>query len=224
MGTVEAKVDTWTIIHSFRFLSSQMRMNMILLVGIFFVLSFSGVQSNAWLGECGSMFIFGSNWINTAGRSAKYGNWAEFDPVSFAPNHVVTNEVEGQLRPSITPNKWRCNFWLTPDEKTGDEAALYMYFSCPRTISGFYIKNTRNNVANDRGTKKFRISSSETSNNGDWTTQLEGTLPSAINVPTNKVPTLSFPLDNGPITTRFIKFEIESFYGRGGGLQYLKAY
>ena len=170
------------------------------------------------------MFIFGSNWINTAGRSTKYGNWAEFDLISFAPNHVVTNEVEGQLRPAIAPNKWRCNFWLTPDEKTGDEAALYMYFSCPQTISGFYIKNTRNNLANDRGTKKFRISSSETSNSGDWTTQLEGTLPSAINVPTNKVPTLSFPLDNGPITTRFIKFEIESFYGRGGGLQYLEPY
>ena len=136
----------------------------------------------------------------------------------FSAYHVVTNEndfwYEFNKEPSFT------NYWITDNYLTGNDTTLSMFFACPTTIYGFYIKNTHNAEGNDRGTKDFKIFSSD-SEDGLWTEIISGSLPDARNE--TDVPTQSFTL-NSSVTTQYIRFQIESYYGLGGGLQYLAAY
>jgi len=135
---------------------------------------------------------------------------------TFIPYHVVTNEEDflfGEFREESS------NYWLTPDGATGDDAQLFMVFQCPRTIKGFLVKNTRN-LNKDRGTKDFTISISD-SIDGPWTDILTGTLPDARNV--SPVPVLNFDLEN-EVETQYLRFQVDTFYGQGGGLQYFSTY
>ena len=82
------------------------------------------------------------------------------------------------------------------------------------------MKITYNSQDNDRGTNKFKIFTS-TSRSGPWIEILIGNLPDARNVST--VPVLQFYLA-GPLTTQHVMFQIESYYGEGGGLQYFSTF
>jgi len=139
-------------------------------------------------------------------------------PTTFIPYHVVTNEEDFLFWAEII-EKWQSNYWLTPDGATGDAAQLFMVFQCPRTIKGFLVKNTRN-LNKDRGTKDFTISISD-SIDGPWTDILTGTLPDARNV--SPVPVLNFDLEN-EVETQYLRFQVDTFYGQGGGLQYFSTY
>ena len=136
----------------------------------------------------------------------------------YSPDHVATNEkdfwYEDPKIPSFT------NYWLANDHNSGSDAHLNMFFACQVEIQGFYIKNTHGAAHNDRGTDAFKIFSSDSSN-GPWTEIVSGNLPDARNV--ENVPTLDFALET-PITTQYIKFQIESYFDWGGGLQYFAAY
>ena len=50
---------------------------------------------------------------------------------------------------------------------------------------------------------------------------MTGTLPDARSVPI--VPVLTYALDD-PVTTDKVIFQIDSYYGAGGGLQYFATY
>lgn len=159
-------------------------------------------------GECGMMV-----W----GRS--YGDEKEdFGPLMWSAYHVVTKEKDFWYQypayPSFT------NYWLTGNGKTGVDARLFIAFDCTTTIQGFLIKNTHNYVKQSRGTNSFKIFTS-TSDSGPWTEILSNSLPDARNV--DSVPVLRFPLAS-PITTQYIMFQIESYFGLGGGLQYFATY
>jgi len=138
-------------------------------------------------------------------------------PTTFIPYHVVTNEED--FREKIL-GKERSNFWITDNGATGDAAQLFMVFQCPRTIKGFLLKNTHAAYANDRGTQDFTISISD-SIDGPWTDILTGTLPDARNV--SPVPVLSFDLEN-EVETQYLRFQVDTYYGLGGGLQYFSTY
>merc|ERR1711942_15315 len=138
-------------------------------------------------------------------------------PTTFIPYHVVTNE-EDFWEYLLEENQ--SNYWLTDNGATGDAANLFMAFQCPRTIKGFLLKNTNNNRLNDRGTQDFTISISD-SINGPWTDILTGTLPNAWDV--SPVPVLNFPLEN-EVETKYLRFQVDTYYGLGGGLQYFSTY
>jgi len=138
-------------------------------------------------------------------------------PTGFIPYHVVTNEEE------ILENvlgEFHSNYWATDNGATGDAAQLFMVFQCSRTIKGFLLKNTHNAYDNDRGTQDFTISISE-SIDGPWTDILTGTLPDARDV--SSVPVLNFDLEN-EVVTQYLRFQVDTFYGYGGGLQYFSTY
>jgi len=138
-------------------------------------------------------------------------------PTGFIPYHVVTNEEE------ILENvlgEFHSNYWATDNGATGDAAQLFMVFQCSRTIKGFLLKNTHNAYDNDRGTQDFTISISE-SIDGPWTDILTGTLPDARNV--SPVPVLNFDLEN-EVETQYLRFQVDTYYGLGGGLQYFSTY
>ena len=135
-------------------------------------------------------------------------------PTISIPYNVVTNEEDFSLIDIPT------NYWVTDDGATGDDAQLFMAFQCSRTIKGFRLKNTHNGNANDRGTRDFTISISDKID-GTWTDILSNTLPDARDV--SQVPVLNFDLKN-EVETQYLRFQVDSYYGRGGGLQYFTSY
>jgi len=155
-------------------------------------------------GEC-AMVVFGDYY-----KSDVY-------PTLFIPYHVVTNEEDFSKE---FLGEWHSNYWVTDDYATGDEAQLFMAFQCSRTIKGFLLKNTHNTVHNNFGTQDFTISISDTID-GPWTDILTGTLPDARNV--SPVPVLNFDLEN-EVETQYLRFQVDSYYGYGGGLQYFSTY
>jgi len=154
-------------------------------------------------GEC-AMVVFGDFWL--------HDGWS----TTFIPYHVVTNEEDFWefLGENVS------NYWITGDGATGDDAQLFMAFQCQRTIKGFLLKNTHNTGHNDRGTQNFTISISDTID-GPWTDILTGTLPDARNV--SPVPVLNFDLEN-EVETPYLRFQVDTYYGHGGGLQYFSTY
>lgn len=164
------------------------------------------LQSEGAGQDC-SMVIFGD-----------YYNHPSHPDDAFIPYHVVTNEEDFWAGPSSKPDV--SNYWIVNNGKTGDEAKFDVVFSCLRNIKGFLVKNTNNNKFNDRGTKDFTISMS-TSITGPWTKILTGRLPDAFDV--SPVPVLNFKLED-PVETSFLRFQIDSYYGHGGGLQFFSTY
>jgi len=148
-----------------------------------------------------------------------FGDYHEPDyyPTTFIPYHVVTNEEDFWER---FLGEHSSNYWLTDNYATGDDAELFMAFQCPRTIRGFLLKNTHNTIHNDRATQNFTISISDTID-GPWTDILTGTLPDARNV--SPVPVLNFDLEN-EVETPYLRFQVDTYYGHGGGLQYFSTY
>jgi hypothetical protein len=159
-----------------------------------------------------SVFLTGDCGMAVSGRSYLDSSI----PLEYSAYHVVTNEQDFWYD---FPTRYS-NYWLVDDGKTGEDARLYMVFACPTSISGFRIKNTHNRDSYDRGTNKFKIFTS-TSGSGPWTEILSSNLPDARNGST--VPLLQFALGS-PITTQYVMFQIDSFYGRSGGLQYFATY
>jgi len=138
-------------------------------------------------------------------------------PTTFIPYHVVTNEED--LWEKVLGED-HSNYWLLPDRATGDAAQLFMAFQCPRTIKGFQLKNTNNNRDNNFGTNGFTISISDKID-GPWTDILTDSLPHAWNV--SPVPVFTFDLEN-EVETSFVRLQVNSFYGYGGGLQHFSTY
>ena len=157
--------------------------------------------------EC-PMVVFGDFW-NT-------DNSDDYE-TTYVPNNVVTNEEDFR---EYLFGEHRSNFWITDNGATGDAAQLFMVFQCPRTIKGFLLKNTHAAYGNDRGTQDFTISISD-SIDGPWTDILTGTLPDATNV--SPVPVLNFDLEN-EVETQYLRFQVNTYYGHGGGLQYFSTY
>jgi len=132
---------------------------------------------------------------------------------AFIALNVVTNEKDFR---SASPTY--ANYWVTDNGKTGADAQLYMTFACTQTITGFQLKNTHNFSFNNVGTENFSIWIWKS---GKWTTVQTGTLPDARNV--SPVPLITFKLPS-PVRTGKVMFQIDSYYGSGGGLQYFSIY
>ena len=152
-----------------------------------------------------AMVVFGNYW------------WSDAFPLVFIPDHVVTNEEDFS---HYYQGKESTNYWRADDRKTGEDTHIFMAFQCPRTIKGILLKNTHNYINNDRGTQQFTISISDKLD-GQWTDILTATLPDARNV--SPVPVLNFDLEK-EVETQYLRFQVDTYYGTGGGLQYFSTY
>ena len=108
---------------------------------------------------------------------------------------------------------WGVNYWLTGNGKVRDEAYFVMDRGCPTEISSLTVRNTHNDNYNDRGMKQMSVFTS-TSASGPWNNIHTATLPD----PRNAKPSLITYQVSGQ--GRFVKVQVDSFYGLGGGLQF----
>jgi len=151
------------------------------------------------------------------------GSYADVDgpigPLVFIASNVVTNEKElwyDVANFDAVPTY--SNYWITEDGKKGADAQLHMSFACTQTITGFQLKNTHNFSFNDRGTENFSIWIWKSE---EWTKVQTGTLNDTRNL--SPVPLTTFNL-RSPVRTEKVIFQIDSYYGKGGGLQYFSIY
>merc|ERR1712155_396740 len=87
------------------------------------------------------------------------------------------------------------------------------------TVRTLRLQNTRGGEARDRATQEFRVHLG-TSTTGPWTQALHQVLPDPRRME-DPLPVLDFPI--APTEARFVRFELVSHYGRGGGLQHFSA-
>ena len=142
-------------------------------------------------------------------------SWYDFQagrPGYHGASHVLTNETD-YADASDT------NYWVAGTGKSGVNARLFLYLGGQKTVSGFYMKNTRSAQYNNVGTKKFTIFASATPT-GPWTDSiLTDTLSNVINIPVGEIEVIRFPIK--PISNvKYVMFQVDSFYATAGGLQY----
>lgn len=101
------------------------------------------------------------------------------------------------------------NYWLSGLGLSGDKAFISLDLKQYKNVTGFKIKNTKNGEEKNWGTKEFTIFGDDELLLSDVFVDVE-----------DEVLTVDFPL-KVPKLLRYIKFQIDTFYGLGGGLQYL---
>ena len=107
------------------------------------------------------------------------------------------------------------NFWLAPNKKAGPGQGFTLDLGCLKKVSGIQLKNTRNRMYKNRGTKRFRLLASK-SVSGPWKAILQKTLEDSR----KKKPCLLTIQLVHPQIFRFVKFELLEYWGQGGGLQH----
>ena len=106
------------------------------------------------------------------------------------------------------------NYWLA---KTTGQGFIMKVDTCKRLIAGFQINNIGKGWSgHDHATKEFRVSGSP-SEIGPWKTLVEEQL---IDTTGNKAASLLNFTFEEPVEIQFLKFDLVSFWGAGGGLQY----
>ena len=87
---------------------------------------------------------------------------------------------------------------------------------CEKTINGFYLRNTHNAERYNRGTGEFTIFS-QIIPGDQWKELVNGELEE---ISRTSLELTNFIAIENSSTVRFVKFQVDSFYGSGGGLQY----
>ena len=131
-----------------------------------------------------------------------------------AESVLILGEEDGLL----TDNDVLRNFWLAEQGKTTGQGIILRIDYCKRLIAGFQIKNL--GIAENRGflTDQFQIFGA-TNENGPWKMLADYHLADTRGKP---APLLNFTFAE-PVEIQFIKFELVSYWGIGGGLQYFAA-
>ena len=101
----------------------------------------------------------------------------------------------------------KLNFWLAEQGKTRGESFTIKVDRCVRRVKGFQIKNKGKGTDTGFATKEFLVSGSF-EKNGPWKTLIQDELTDLLN----------FTMDK-PVKIKFLKFELVSFWGEGGGFQ-----
>ena len=109
------------------------------------------------------------------------------------------------------------NYWLGPDNKP---ASFLLKLGCGRTVNMIELVNTHNGKLKDRSMKEFKVSLSMTEK-GPWEEVVHRKLRDSRNH-TDPLPVQVFSF-NGR-NAKFLKFDMLSFYGKGGGLQYFASH
>ena len=110
--------------------------------------------------------------------------------------------------------------WYAPDN------TAYSFFvldlGCIKRVSGVYLQNLVSQDGEERGTKTFKIYFYD--EEGENMTQIETDNDTLEYYDAAMSPGLVFVEFNSTIETKFLVFQIISFYGKGGGLSFFEEY
>jgi len=113
----------------------------------------------------------------------------------------------------------KANFWLAEFGKTTGQGFTIRLDDCARLIAGVQIKNKQKAVNGVYATKNFKISGASNAN-GPWETLVEDHLVDTSGGEAASL--LNFTFEE-PVEIQFIKFDLISYWGAGGALQYFAA-
>ena len=137
----------------------------------------------------------------------EHGTWPCCEKDTFAVTKLLTNG------PTEIQNE---NYWLAPQQST---AEFVLDLGCNKIVNMVELVNTHNGEHRDRSSKEFQVSISHYSA-GPWSTVMYEILEDSRDQ-ADPLPVLTFPLStHTEVTARFVKFNLISWYGYGGGLQY----
>lgn len=139
---------------------------------------------------------------------AEHITWAPRNGItfSFIPENVLTRaevELYGQ------------NYWLLPSNKSGH---IEFDFGCTKKLNTIELVNTRSGSARNRGTKVFTVEV-RSSVDEPWQTLMNKTKLRDLRNHWDPLPLEIHHFKSA--STRFVRFNVIDFYGKGGGLQYL---
>ena len=118
----------------------------------------------------------------------------------------------------LTLGKGSFNHWMAEGRTSEGQGFTIKVDECKRLIAGCHIKNRGIGISN-WGTKEFRLSGSLNAN-GPWQILLEEELEDTTNNDHPKIQNFSF---REPVEVQFLKFDLISYWGQGGALQYFAA-
>ena len=133
-------------------------------------------------------------------------SWPWFSPDSFSVKNLLTRSQK---------EIFAKNYWLAPDRKKKAEFVLSL--GCPRSVNKVELVNTHNGAARDRATKTFKVLTSMSGAKKDWHQVFTKTLEDSRKQ-TDPLPLQTFRFTDR--AAKFVKFQLISKYGYGGGLQY----
>ena len=136
----------------------------------------------------------------------------EFDYRFHAKNVLVDSEEDSM------DAKDNYNYWLAESYEKDGQGFTIKVDNCPRKIAGCYIRNTGRGAAGT-STKDFTVSGS-LNKDGPWVILAEDRLAYYSG---SKPATLRELKFDEAVKVQFLKFDLVSFWGRGGGLQYFAA-
>jgi len=139
----------------------------------------------------------------------------EYDGSRFPIKNVLTWNIPEVYASDVIDSHF-ANYWLAPLEYQGH---FILKFDQPRTIDTITLVNTLNPKFNNCGTNEFKVYLGETES-GPWTEVLHDHLEDARDTDQTvaSVPARKFSIN--PTCAKFVKFQIISWYGEAGGLQY----
>ena len=108
------------------------------------------------------------------------------------------------------------NFWFAETGKTTGQGFILKVDNCTRVLIGIQIMNLKHS---DWATRKFRVSGSGNSE-GPWAVILEEELIHTLSSRTESLRNITF---SERVEVQYLKFDLVSFWGKGGGLQYFAA-
>ena len=107
------------------------------------------------------------------------------------------------------------NYWLAPDLK---RAEFTLDLCGDQTVHTISLVNTHNGRKRDRASQEFKVHLK--SSLGPWVEVLHKILPDTSYV-SDPLPIMDFSIH--PTEGRYVKFQLLTFHGYGGGLQYFAA-
>ena len=120
---------------------------------------------------------------------------------------LILGEQDGRL------DNGKNNYWLPQVGQTNGQGFTVRVDTCARMIAGVQIKNARN--AHEYATNEFKVSAS-LNKKGPWETVVDSRLPDTRK---EAATLLNFTFEQ-PVELKYLKFELISYWARGGGLQY----
>ena len=105
------------------------------------------------------------------------------------------------------------NYWITPNGVAGH---FVLDLGCSVPVSGIELVNTHNAGSRTRSTRGFTVSFSASST-GPWSAAVSGELEDSRQQQ-DPLPLQTFTFS--ALAARFVKFQMTSYYGSSGGLQY----
>ena len=136
----------------------------------------------------------------------------KFDDRFHAKNVLVDSKEDG------VDAQGNYNYWLAESHEKDGQGFTIKVDNCPRKIAGCYIRNTRKGAAGG-STKEFTVSGS-LNKDGPWLILAEGRL--AYYSGSKPATLRKLKLDKA-VEVQFLKFDLVSYWGNGGGLQYFAA-